>query len=155
MKPKKPMALLLPANVAVVLLLWACWILYTGYKYGRLPVAGWETEHRYIFGTVWLVVFLVILLPAYVYAMALGVLALLERNDADQPQPKNYWPVAVAVTVMLILITFCARVAVTAWFPSDMHAPLSSYQGGMVAGFIATIVLGAVLVTFYRVAMSF
>lgn len=149
------MALLLPASVAAVLLLWACWILYTGFKYGRLPVAGWETEHHYIFGTAWLLVFLVILLPAYGYAMTLGVLAVLERHDSNQPQPDNYWPVAVAVTVMLVLITFCARVAVTAWFPSDMHVPLNEYQGGMAAGFVATLIMGAVLVIFYRVARSF
>ena len=145
----------MPASVALVLLVWAGWIMYTSFKYGTLPVAGWETDCPKLFGTLWVLTFVIVLLPAYVYAIGLGILALLERHEELEPAPKSYWPVAANTTCLLILLTFCARVAVTAWFPGDMHPPLGDFHGGVLSGLIATLFMGFVTVTFFKVARSF
>ena len=146
--------LLVPACIALLLLIWGSANLFFSFRQGAFPVVGWETEHSRVFGTLWLIVFGSVLLPAYLYALALGVLSFLNRTGDHEPAPQLYWTMAANVTCLLVLLTFCARVAVTAWFPGQMHPPLDDYHGGVVPGVIATLFMLFVAVTFYKVARS-
>lgn len=154
-RKRQPMALLIPGLFAVLLLVWAGWILYTAFKEGSLPVVGWQTDHPRLFGAAWLVAFLIVLLPAYLYSAGLGLLGMLERPQGDRPTDQNSWLVAIGFTALLGLLTFCTRVAVTAWFNEPMHPPLEHFQGGWIAGMITTSVLAGVVVLFHRVARAF
>lgn len=155
-RKRQPTALLIPGLFALLLLAWAGWITYTAFKEGSLPVVGWQTgDHPRLFGAAWVVAFSVVLLPAYLYAMGLGLLGMLERPQGDRPTDQNSWLVAIGFTALLGLLTFCTRVAVTAWFDEPMHPPLEYFQGGILPGLITTTVLGAVVVLFHRVARAF
>jgi hypothetical protein len=154
MKQKNSRPLLIPACAAFVLLTLGVWDMHTSLVHGTFPLVGWETKHSTAFGTLWLIVFVVVLLPAYMYAIALGTLGVFGRNEEYQPAPRFYWTMAANITCLLVLLTFCVRVAVTAWFPSQMHPPLDDYRGGVVPGVIATLFMVFVAVTFYKVARS-
>ena len=154
-RKRQPAALLIPGLFALVLLAWAGWIAFTAFKEGSLPVVGWQTEHTRLFGVAWLVAFFVVLLPAYLYSVGLGLLGVLERTRGDRPTDQNSWLVAIGFTALLGLLTFCTRVAVTSWFDEAMHPPLEQFQGGIVSGIITTTVLAAVVVLFHRVARAF
>ncbi|NOS71319.1 MAG: hypothetical protein HOP33_15470 [Verrucomicrobia bacterium] len=151
-----PMPLLLPGGFALILLVWAFWIAYTAFKNGSMPVVGWDTDHEKVFGFAWLTAFVIVLLPAYLYAIGLGILGLLERRNSNgQPVPQNYWLMAIAITSLLCLVTFCTRLAVTAWFPEQMHPPLEHFHGGIIAGIFATSLLALVTGIYYKFARSF
>ena len=150
-----PTPLLLPAFFAVILLAWAIWIIYTGFTEGSLPVVGWGTDHDVAFGLAWLVIFIVVLLPAYLYAIGLGVLGVLERGMENQSHPQNYWLLAITQIAMLSLVTFCARVAVTAWFPEPLQMPLGHFHGGVLVGALTTAILLLVTLSYYKLARSF
>lgn len=153
---RQPAALLIPGFFALLLLTWAGWITFTAFKDGSLPVVGWQTdEYPRLFGTAWVVALIIVLLPAYLYSMGLGLLGVLERAQGERPTDQNSWLVAIGFTALLGLLTFCARVAVTSWFHEPMHPPLEHFQGGIVPGMIATTVLAAVVVLFHRVARAF
>lgn len=155
-RKRQPAALLIPGFFALLLLAWAGWITFTAFKEGSLPVIGWQTdEHPRLFGAAWLVAFLVVLLPAYLYSVGLGLLGVLERTHGVRPTDQNSWLVAIGFTALLGLLTFCTRVAVTAWFNEPMHPPLEHFQGGLVSGLITTTVLCGVVVLFHRVARAF
>ena len=154
-RKRQPAALLIPGLFAMLLFAWACWITFTAFKEGSLPVVGWQTDHPRLFGVAWLLAFFVVLLPAYLYAMGLGLLGLLERAQGERPTDQNSWLVAIGFTALLGLLTFCTRVAVTAWFDEAMHPPLEHFQGGLVAGAITTTILGLVVVLFHRLARAF
>jgi hypothetical protein len=154
-RDQKPYPLLIPGCFALALLVWAGWVTYTAFTNGALPVLRWQTEKRWLLGVLWLAVFCIVLLPAYLYAMFLGILALMERRHRDETVQQNFWLVAVSNTALLCLITFCARLAVTAWFPEQLHAPLHHFNGGAMVGLPATILLGLVMCVFYRTAKSF
>lgn len=154
-RKRQPMALLIPGLFALLLLAWAGWITFTAFKEGSLPVVGWQTDRPRLFGAAWLVAFLVVLLPAYLYSAGLGLLGMLERPQGERPTDQNSWLVAIGFTALLGLLTFCTRVAVTAWFNEPMHPPLENFQGGLVSGLITTTVLGAVVLLFHRVARAF
>ena len=155
LRKRQPMALLIPGFFSVLLLMWAGWITFTAFKEGSLPVVGWQTNHPKLFGSSWLVAFIVVLLPAYLYSVGLGLLGVLERPQGKRPTDQNSWLVAIGFTALLGLLTFCTRVAVTAWFHQPMHPPLEHFQGGLVSGLISTAVLGGVVVLFHRVAQAF
>lgn len=152
---RQPMALLIPGLFAVLLSAWAGWITFTAFKEGSLPVVGWQTNHPRLFGAAWLLAFFVVLLPAYLYAMGLGLLGVLERSHGERPTDQNSWLVAIGFTALLGLLTFCTRVAVTAWFNEPMHPPFDFFQGGIVSGIITTSILGFVVVLFHRLARAF
>ena len=155
-RKRQPTALLIPGFFAVLLFAWAGWITFTAFKEGALPVIGWQTdEHPRLFGAAWLAAFIIVLLPAYLYSIGLGLLGVLERTQGERPTDQNSWLVAIGFTALLGLLTFCTRVAVTAWFNEPMHPPLEFFQGGIVSGMIATTVLAAVVVLFHRVARAF
>ncbi len=154
-RKRQPAALLIPGLFALLLLAWACWITFTAFKEGSLPVVGWQTDHARLFGTAWLVAFFVVLLPAYLYSAGIGLLGLLERTQGERPTDQNSWLVAIGFTALLGLLTFCTRVAVTSWFNEPMHPPLEYFQGGILSGVITTTVLGAVVVLFHRIARAF
>jgi hypothetical protein len=154
-RQQKPFPLLLPGVFALILLAWAGWTAYAAFTAGALPVVRWQTEHRQLFGWAWMLAFFIALLPAYLYAISLGILGLVERTTKDSPASVNFWLVAIGIMALLCLVTFAVRVAVTAWFPEPMHPPLGHFDGGLPAGCIATAVLGVVMVSFYRVARSF
>jgi hypothetical protein len=154
-RKRQPMALLIPGLFALLLLAWAGWITFTAFKEGSLPVVGWQTDHPRLFGVAWLVAFLVVLLPAYLFSAGLGLLGMLERPQGERPTDQNSWLVAIGFTALLGLLTFCTRVAVTAWFNEPMHPPLDHFQGGLISGLITTIMLGGVVVLFHRVARAF
>ena len=148
-KPLLP--LLLPAIVAVILLAWAVWVTWTSFRAGALPVVGWQTEHRHLFGTLWLAAFLCILLPVYFFGISLGLTSLIESDQATPQRPSVCWSVACGMTIVEVLITFTARLAVTAWFPTEMHPPFQHLQGGWWPGLISTAVLALLLTLFYRI----
>lgn len=150
----QPLSLLIPGLFGVVLLIWAGWITYTAFTEGSLPVVGWHTDHPRWFGLAWLIAFFVVLLPAYIYSIGLGILGWLERDMRQQLSPQNHWLVAIGITAMLSVVTFCTRIAVTAWFPEQMHPPLHQFEGGLVGGGIMTLVLLVVMALFYRVARN-
>jgi hypothetical protein len=154
-RQQQPFPLLLPGLFALILLLWAGWVAYTAFRDGSLPVVGWRTAHRYWFGWAWLIAFGFVLLPAYLYAIGLGLLGLVERSTQNSPASQNFWLVAIGITALLCLVTFATRVAVTAWFPEPMHPPLGQFEGGWPVGFIATAGLVVVVLFFYKVARSF
>ncbi len=139
-KQKRDLAPLLPALVGTVMLFWGLKVMYTSFAYGSLPIAGWHTEQKNLFGLSWLIVFMIVLLPAYLYAIGTGWQSLKRLGRTSEP-PKRYWLAAVGISVLLGVLTFCARVAVTAWFPSPMHAPFESFNGGMASGLAATMIL--------------
>ncbi|MCU0783748.1 MAG: TIGR03758 family integrating conjugative element protein [Verrucomicrobia bacterium] len=147
--------LLIPGGFALVLLVWAGWVAYTAFTDGSLPIVGWQTERRLLFGLLWLAVFCVVLLPTYLYAVSLGLLSLIGKMDQAEKLSQNFWLVAISNTALLCLITFCARLAVTAWFPEQMHPPLHQFNGGILAGLLATAALGLVVAVYYRIARSF
>jgi hypothetical protein len=151
---QQPLSLLIPGLFGVMLLVWAGWITYSAFMEGSLPVVGWQTQYPKLFGLAWVIAFFVVLLPAYVYSIGLGILGWLERNMQQQVSPQNHWLVAIGITAMLSLVTFCTRVAVTAWFPEPMHPPFHNFQGGLIGGGIATIALLVAVGLFYRVARS-
>lgn len=152
---RQPTALLIPGLFAMLLFAWAGWITFTAFKEGSLTVVGWQTDHPRLFGAAWLVAFFVVLLPAYLYAMGLGLLGILERNQGERPTDQNSWLVAIGFTALLGFLTFCTRVAVTSWFDEAMHPPFEFFQGGLVAGLITTSVLAFVVVLFHRLARAF
>ncbi len=155
-RKRQPMALLIPGLFSLLLLVWAGWITFTAFKEGSLPVVGWQTdEHPRLFGTAWVVAFCIVLMPAYLYAMGLGLLGVLERPQGERPTDQNSWLVAIGFTALLGLLTFCTRVAVTAWFNEPMHPPLEHFQGGLISGAIATAILSMVVILFHRVARAF
>lgn len=150
MKRKKMIPLLLPASVAVILLIWSGWITWTSFEDGALPVVGWHTESRHLFGTIWLIALLTILLPIYFFGISLGLTAFLDSDQETAAKPKACWRVAWGMTIVLVLITFVTRLAVTAWFPTHMHPPFQSMEGGVLPGSVVTTVLFCLLVIFYR-----
>jgi hypothetical protein len=152
---QRPYPLLIPGGFALLLMVWAGWVAHTSFVHGSLPVVGWQTESPRLFGMLWLAVLCVVLLPAYLYAVFLGILGLVKRLYRDEVVRQNYWLVAIGNTALLCLITFCARLAVTAWFPVPMHPPLDQWQGGPAAGALATAVLVIVTTFYYRTARSF
>lgn len=154
-RKRQPTALLIPGLFALLLLAWAGWITVTAFNEGSLPVVGWQTDQPKLFGAAWLVAFLVVLLPAYLYSVGLGLLGVLERTRGDRPTDQNSWLVAIGFTALLALLTFCTRVSVTSWFNEPMHPPLERFQGGVLSGVITTIILGAVVVLFQRIARAF
>jgi hypothetical protein len=154
-RKRQPMALLIPGLFALLLLAWAGWITVTAFKEGSLPVVGWHTNHPQLFGVMWVVAFFVVLLPAYLFSVGLGLLGVLERTRGDRPTDQNSWLVAIGFTALLGLLTFCTRVAVTSWFNEPMHPPLENFQGGILSGVITTTALAAVVVLFHRVARAF
>jgi len=154
-RKRQPLALLIPGLFSVLLLMWSAWITFTAFKKGSLPVVGWQTDQSKLFGTAWLLAFLFVLLPAYLYSVGLGLLGMLERPQGERLTDQNSWLVAIGFTALLGLLTFCTRVAVTAWFDEPMHPPLEHFQGGLVSGLITTAVLGGVVVLFHRVARAF
>jgi len=149
-----PTALLLPTVFAVILLAWGMWVTYTAFSNGTLPLAGWKTTSDRAFGLAWLGIFIIVLIPAYLYAISLGILGVLERSERNASAP-NYWHLAITLTAMLALITFCARFAVTAWFPEEMHAPCEQFYGGIPAGVIATTILLRATGAYFKIARSF
>jgi hypothetical protein len=151
---QQPLSLLIPGFFGLLLLTWAGWITYTAFTEGSLPVVGWQTQYPKLFGLAWVIAFFVVLLPAYVYSIGLGILGWLERNMEQQLSPQNHWLVAIGITALLSLVTYCTRIAVTAWFPEPMHPPFHNFQGGLLGGGITTVVLTVVMVIFYRVARS-
>ena len=121
MNQKKFFAPLLPAIIGLVLLFWGLKVMYTSFKYGTMPIAGWQTESNEHFGLIWFIAYFVVLLPAYTFAISRGVQCLQKKND-DEPQSKRgQWLGAVAVTVLLCTLTFCTRVAVTAQVSASSH----------------------------------
>jgi hypothetical protein len=131
-RKRQPIALLIPGLFSVLLLMWAGWITFTAFKEGSLPVVGWQTDRAKLFGATWLVAFLLVLLPAYLYSAGLGLLGMLERPQGERLTDQNSWLVAIGFTALLGLLTFSTRVAVTAWFNEPMHPPLEHFQGGLV-----------------------
>ncbi len=154
-RQQSPFPLLLPGFFALVLLAWAVWVAFTAFTDGALPIVGWRTEHRRLFGWLWVGACLVALLPAYLYAIGLGILGLIERSGRNSPTSQNFWLVAISITALLALVTLATRLAVTAWFPVPMHAPLSQFEGGTLMGVLATAACGGVVLLFYKVARSF
>lgn len=152
---QKAYPLLIPALFGAVLLLWALWVVWTAFSKGLFPVVRWQTEHRVGFGLLWLAATLLVLGPAYVYAMSLGMLGLLRRFYSQDLGEQNLWLVAITNTALLFLLTFAARVAVTAWLPDSLHPPFEFLQGGVLPGMVASGVLGLLSVLFYRTARAF
>lgn len=150
MKQKRFVPLLLPAVVALILLAWAIWITTTAFTEGSLPIARWDTDRNYLFGTIWVIAFLTILLPIYFFGISLGLTAFLERSEETQPRANTCWRVAWGMTVVMVLITFCTRLAVTSWFPTNMHPPFQALDGGAHWGIISTLILVGLVVIFYR-----
>lgn len=132
--------MLLPGVVGIVLLLWSLKVVYTAFAWGSMPIAGWRTEAKGFFGFVWLAVFGIVLLPAYLYAIESAV-----RNwrsvSADSSRAPRHTLAAWGVTILLVALTFAARVAVTAWFAVPMHPPFQRWTGGILPGVVATVVL--------------
>lgn len=155
MKSGRPFPLLIPAIVALVLLGRACFNFYNTYHSGEFRLLGWQTEHKGAFGTAWLITALVVLIPAYLYAISLGLLALFERDKQARPSRRVIWRVTLEISVLLIVVTYCARLAVTAWFPEKLILPLDDFDGGVLSGVVATAVLAGVVTLYYRVARSF
>jgi hypothetical protein len=154
-RDQKPYPLLIPACFAALLLVWTVWIVWTAFTKGLFPVVLWRTEYRHWFGLAWAVVALVVLLPAYLYAIGLGILGFLRRHWDEEVVEQNFWLVAITNTAFLCALTFGARVAVTAWFPEPMHPPFDDLVGGPLAGLLASAVLGLLTVFYYRVAREF
>ena len=150
MKRKRLVPLVLPAVVAIILLAWAIWVTTTAFTEGSLPVAGWETDRKYLFGTIWLICFLTILLPIYFFGISLGLTAFLDDPEETQQRRSACWRVAWGMTVVMVLITFCTRLAATSWFPTRMHPPFQAFDGGLKWGVLSTLVLAVLLVIFYR-----
>ncbi len=147
--------LLIPAGFALVLLVWAGWVGYTAFSSGTLPVVGWHTDRRLLFGFLWLVIFGVALLPAYLYAVSLGLLGLIGQMDTAEKESQNFWLAAISNTALLCMITFCARLAVTSWFPVPLHPPFDHSYGGLLNGMLATAALAFVTAIYYRIARAF
>ena len=89
MNQKKFFAPLLPAIIGLVLLVWGLWVMYTAFKYGTLPVVGWETEDNEHFGLIWFIAFFVVLLPAYAFAISRGVQCLQKKHDDDSSKSSS------------------------------------------------------------------
>jgi hypothetical protein len=150
MKHKGLIPLMLPALVALILLAWAIWVTMTAFVQGALPVAGWETDRKYLFGTIWVIGFLTILLPIYFFGISLGLTAFLENPEEAKSRPPACWRVAWGMTIVMVLITFCTRLATTSWFETPMHPPFQAIQGGLKPGLLSTLVLITLLTIFYR-----
>ncbi len=147
--------LLIPACFALVLLVWGGWVVHTAFTTGTLPVVSWRTEHQFLFGLLWLAVFVVVLLPAYLYGISLGLLGVIGQMDPVEKESQNLWLVAVSNTALLFVITFCARLVATSWFPGPLHPPFDHAGGGLLSGLVSTSGLGLVTAVYYRIARSF
>lgn len=154
-RDQKTYPLLIPAVFGAVLLGWALWVIKTAFSEGLFPVVLWRTEHRGWFGALWLVTTLTVLGPAYLYAMTLGVFGLLRRLYSPDVGQQNLWLVAISHTAFLFLLTFVARLAVTAWFPGPMHPPLDALEGGLLPGLVASLILAGLAVLYFRIARAF
>ncbi|MDW8309755.1 MAG: hypothetical protein RMK20_10320 [Verrucomicrobiales bacterium] len=154
-RDQKPYPLLIPAAFGALLLGWALWVVWSAFARGRFPVIPWQTEHRSWFGLLWLVATLTVLMPAYVYAMSLGVLGLVRRFYSQDVTQQNLWLVAITTTAMLFVLTLAARVAVTAWFPGPIHPPFEFLNGNLLMGLGASLILALLSALYYRVARAF
>jgi hypothetical protein len=143
---------LVPATVATLLLLRAVWLIFGAFSDGALPLVGWQTDHRIQFGLAWLSVAVFLLLPAYLGAIGLYILAMREGESAAPGQRENSWPGALLIAALLVVLTFCVRVTVTAWFPEAMHPPFHGITGGLVPGLIVTLASIAVLAGVLKLA---
>lgn len=130
----------------------AVWRACLAFADGAFPLVGWQTEHRLPFGLAWLVISLTVLLPAYLGAIGLSVLAIREARSEVPDHRDNPWPGAILISVLLVLLTFCARVAVTAWFPEELHPPLHSLNGGLLTGLVVTVLSGLTFAVTLKVA---
>jgi hypothetical protein len=152
---QKPYPLLIPAVFGAGLCLWALWVVWTAFSKGLFPVVLWQTPHRGWFGLLWLAATMVVLMPVYLYAISLGLLGLLRRFHAQDVAQQNLWLVAITNTALLFVLTYAARVAVTAWFPGPLHPPFDFLTGGVLPGLAASLVLAGLSVLYYRVARAF
>lgn len=91
-----------------------------------------------MFGTAWLVVAACVLLPWYLLVLSNCIFALAGLNHRGN-EGQFHWLEAVVYVFLLAVLTFGARVAVTAWFPEPMHPPFDWVQGGAVPGIVASV----------------
>ena len=115
MKRSRAIASLLPVVAGIILTLWGLKVMYTSFTSGSMPIAGWRTDddHKNLFGLTWFIAFSIVLLPAYLYAISLGLQVFQKKKEAIVRREQSRWATAFGVATLLCLLTFCARVAVT------------------------------------------
>ena len=145
MKQTKTLPLLLPATLGLALLVLGCWNIHTSIFHGTLPEVDWHTEHSMLFGFLWVLTFGIILLPAYIFAIELGLLTLTEDEDGPETRRTSYWPLALGLSGLVCLVTYCGQLAVTSWFGSVLALPFVTIRGGLWPGMIAVALMGIIL----------
>ena len=136
--------LLLPVLISV-LMVWSTCNIYFSFADGELPLVNWKTEHRLTFGTLWTMATLLILYPIYLATFLMGLsiskIEMIQRDETGE----SPWFTSGMLSFLVVLVTFCVRVSVTSWFPSNMHLPFQMFYGGPVSGAISLLVSAGVM----------
>ena len=97
---------------------------------------------------VWLTMALFVLAPCYLLVIGSCLHALFTLARAPRA-PAVSCLVGAAQGVLVVLLTFGVRIAVTAWFPEELHPPFAETHGNPALGFAATLaVLGLAVLVF-------
>lgn len=135
-----------PVVISAILMVWSTCNIYFSFADGELPVVDWKTEHKVTFGMLWTFVTLFILYPIYLATFLMGIsiskIDLVQRDQTGE----SPWFTATVLSVLVILVTFCVRVSVTAWFPTRMHQPFQNINGGPASGAVALLVSIGVMI---------
>jgi|GEM_PF-3730606 len=122
--------------IALIVLLWAAFGIYTSFFCGTIPFVSWNTSHMILFGLVWLF----FVLPGTMYQVR-----TLRNCFLSVTIWSHGWSLLPLAVANLVVQTLGILLTPISWFPSLLPGPFGAIHGGILTGLITLVCVIAVL----------